>query len=357
LWWGPGFTEWRNVTSARPQFHGHYQPHLPADLGFYDLRVPEVREHQAALAVEAGLGGFVYYHYWFNGKRLLERPVDDMLASGRPAFPFCLAWANENWTRRWDGGENEILVAQHYSAQDDLEHIRALRPVLTDDRYLKRNGKPMLLVYRSSKLPDPAATMDRWRAEVRRWGLPGLYLVRVESFRTETGDARCLGFDSAIEFQPFWAHVPGPTINFRARRRLQRLSSRYSHNVFQYDKLVANAMSAATPDYPRWPGVTPGFDNSARRRREATILIGSNPQSYRLWLEQALGASDRLAHRLGDGAPGLVFINAWNEWAEGNHLEPDLRHGKAFIEATRAAIDNHMALRPGFDHPVEAHGA
>jgi lipopolysaccharide biosynthesis protein len=343
-WWGSGFTEWRNVAKARPRFRGHYQPHLPLDLGFYDLRVPEVREQQAVLAREAGVDGFVYYHYWFNGTRLLERPFDDMLSSGRPNFPFCLAWANENWTRRWDGGDDEILIGQEYSTEDDLKHIRSLRPALIDDRYLTFEGKPVLLIYRSSRLPSSVATTDLWRSEVERWGLPGLYLLKVESFSSEKGDPGSQGYDAAVEFQPFWAHVPRSRMNRHLRYRLGRLSPRFLHNVHHYDDLVSNATRAALPDYARWPGVTPGFDNSARRQREATILLSSTPESYRRWLVQALRRSDELATRTGDNR-GLVFINAWNEWAEGNHLEPDLRDGRAFLDATRAAVNHHRALQ------------
>lgn len=355
-WWGKGFTEWRNVASARPQFRGHYQPHMPGELGFYDLRLPEVRDRQAELARACGLDGFVFYHYWFNGKRLLERPVDEILSSGRPEFPFCLAWANENWTRRWDGGDNEILMAQRYSPEDDLAHIRALRPALTDDRYLTRDGKPVLLLYRSSLLPDARATTDLWRSEAERCGLPGLYLLRVESFRGETGDPRTLGFDAAVQFQPSWENVPALEPSIRIRRRFQRLTTRYSHRVLRYDGLAGNAIAAAPPVYPRWPGVTPGFDNSARRRREATILVGGTPEAYGRWLEHALEASDELASELGDGDPGLVFVNAWNEWAEGNHLEPDLRHGTAYLDATRAAVDRYAARRARADGSTPAHG-
>lgn len=344
-WWGRGFTEWRNVAKARPQFRGHYQPHLPADLGYYDLRLPEVREHQADLATAAGLGGFVYYHYWFNGKRLLERPVDEVLASRQPRFPFCLAWANENWTRRWDGGDHEILMDQRYSPADDLAHIRSLRGALTDDRYVTMQGKPVLLIYRSSQLPDPVATTDCWRREVERWGLPGLYLLRVESFRTETGDPRQAGFDAAVQFQPSWENIPRAPLRFRTRQRLQRFGDRYSHRVFRYDELVELAVAAPPKDYPRWPCVTPGFDNSSRRRHEATILLEPSPATYSHWLRVALERSETVAVLAGGDASGLVFVNAWNEWAEGNHLEPDLRFGSAFIEATRRAVEHHRSTR------------
>ncbi len=174
-WWGRGFTEWTNVTRARPLFPGHYQPQLPADLGFYDLRLPESRLAQAELARAHGIGAFCYYHYWFNGRRILQRPFDEMLSSGQPDFPFCLCWANENWTRAWDGMEREVLLGQRYSAEDDLDHIRWLCNAFADPRYLRINGRPLFLVYRIEDLPDPAATAERWRAEARALGIGELY--------------------------------------------------------------------------------------------------------------------------------------------------------------------------------------
>src|SRR6266446_2869134 len=181
-WWGKGFTEWTNVTKARPLFRGHYQPHLPADLGFYDLRVAESREAQADLARQYGITGFCYYHYWFAGKRLLHRPFDEVLTSGRPDFPFCLCWANENWTRVWDGGGSEVLMEQTYSEQDDRAHIQALMPAFADTRYFRIDGRPLFLVYRTELLPEPARTADIWRSEVSKAGLGDLYLARVENF-------------------------------------------------------------------------------------------------------------------------------------------------------------------------------
>jgi lipopolysaccharide biosynthesis protein len=195
-WWGKGFTEWKNVASAAPLFSGHYQPHLPADLGFYDLRLPDARAAQAELAAEYGIYGFCYYHYWFNGRQVLERPVNEILASGEPEFPFCLCWANENWTRRWDGLIDEILLEQRYTPADDLAYIRTLMPFFLDQRYIRVMDRPFA-VYRASKLPDPQKTTDLWRREAYREGLKGLFLVSVESY-SELGDPRDIGFDCAF---------------------------------------------------------------------------------------------------------------------------------------------------------------
>ena len=338
-WWGKGFTEWTNVRKARPQFAGHYQPHVPSDLGYYDLRDPIVRQLQADMASEAGVSAFAYYHYWFNGRQLLERPLNEVIESKEPEYPFMMVWANENWTRRWDGGDDQILMEQHYSANDDLNHIRALRPALSDERYLRRDGKPVLAIYRILRLPNPLATTEIWRAEVERWGLPGIYLMSIESCGDPVSDPRLLGFDAAVEFQPSWSNLPRTPIRFFLRRKLNRLLPQFSHHVLDYDDVAKKAMSEPMPTYPRWPGVTPGFDNTARRRNDATILRRSSPIIYKKWLENALLRSRKVATDYYDGSQGFVFVNAWNEWGEGNHLEPDNLHGREFLDATRDALE------------------
>ena len=200
-WWGKGFTEWTSVTKACPLFRGHYQPHLPADLGFYDLRVAESREAQADLAREYGVTGFCYYHYWFSGKRLLHRPFDEVLTSGRPDFPFCLCWANENWTRVWDGGDSEVLVEQTYSEQDDVAHIRWLARAFADPRYIRIKDKPLFIIYRAHKLPDIRKTTAIWRDECRSLGIGEIFLCRVDT-GTDILPPNEVGLDAAVEFQP-----------------------------------------------------------------------------------------------------------------------------------------------------------
>jgi len=329
-WWGTGFTEWRNVAAARPLFRGHEQPHIPADLGFYDLRLAETREAQAALAREYGIHGFCYYHYWFAGKRLLGRPLDEVLASGRPDFPFCLCWANENWSRIWDGSDTEILIEQTYSEQDDLEHIRFLLERFRDPRYVRVEGKPLFLVYKAAKLPDAARTTALWREEAAKQGLPGLYLCKVESHDDPRDPPAALGFDAAVEFQPDPLCFPRPLGKNPFWRLLMEIGlTRRSYATYDYDGLVENALARPQPDYLRFPCVTPSWDNSPRRKKAPTIFRGATPGKYGRWLAESL-------RRFRPPTPeeNFVFINAWNEWAEGNHLEPCRRWGRGYLEET-----------------------
>jgi lipopolysaccharide biosynthesis protein len=338
-WWGTGFTEWTNVTRARPLFPGHYQPHLPADLGFYDLRLQQAREAQAELARAHGVHGFVYYHYWFSGRRVLEHPLQEVLRLGEPDFPFCVAWANESWTRTWDGGSSDVLLKQEYSVEDDVAHIRALRPALTDSRYICVRDRPVLLIYRASALTDARATTDRWRQEAERWGLPGLYLLRIESFPSEAGDPRDAGFDAAVEFQPRHWDLPPESSMYRAARRMMRGKRLFSNTVVSYGSIVDREMQRPLPAYPRWPGVTPMWDNSPRRRTNALIVTDSTPDMYARWLEAAVRRSLTVAATADLSGEALVFVNAWNEWAEGNHLEPDQRHGLAYLEHHKSTVE------------------
>jgi lipopolysaccharide biosynthesis protein len=354
-WWGKGFTEWRNVTKARPLFPGHYQPHLPADLGFYDLRLPEVREAQAEMAREYGINGFCYYHYWFNGRRIIERPFNEVLASGKPDFPFCLCWANENWTRRWDGNDEHVLLRQEYTHEDDLMHIQSLIPAFRDERYIRIDGKPLFLVYRAELMPDPKRTAEIWREAATKAGLGGIYLARVESYNSVIKGitAPDLGFDADVEFAPFsW-----PLGNVKFREPLHRLLTTIGvlpknlarNDIIEYGKMVRGMMDRPEPDWVRFQCVTPSWDNSARRKEGASIFHGSTPEKYEAWLREA--ARKTAVKQSGDER--IVFINAWNEWAEGNHLEPDLKWGHGYLEATRAALEAASAAVPLRNKPNE----
>ena len=321
-WWGEGFTEWTNVTKTVPVFEGHHQPQLPADLGFYDLRVPEVLEKQADLARRYGIYGFCFYYYWFNGRRLLERPLDQMMKRGKPDFPFCVCWANENWTRAWDGSVKEILLEQHYSTEADFQLIDDLIPLFEDPRYIRVDGAPLFLVYRASDIPDVKASIVRWRARCAERGIAKVHIAMVQSFGNI--DPRPAGFDSAVEFPPHVKHrlVPPdfmPTVDPEFRGYME-----------DYLALATDQVSLPLPPFVRYRGAMMAWDNSARRGKNAHIVIRSSPGMYQRLFSRLVEQTMQLRKV----QEPLLFINAWNEWAEGTHLEPDRRYGKAWLEAT-----------------------
>jgi lipopolysaccharide biosynthesis protein len=331
-WWGPGFTEWTNVVRGDPLFEGHYQPRLPADLGFYDLRVPEVREEQADFASRHGIEGFCYWHYWFEGERLLSRPFDEVLASGRPEFPFCLSWANETWSRRWHGAgiPDEILQEQTYSERDDVDHARWLLPAFADPRYISVDGRPIYLVYRPHDLPDPRRTTEAFREACVREGLPEPYLIGLNAHRPNE-DTRPLGFDCTLNFEPQLSAVPGPT----------------EPGLKIYDYTIATqSMRDQSRDYPIHPCVMVSWDNTPRRGKDGIVFINSTPETFGRHLRDA---AESVTQECAEER--LLFINAWNEWAEGNHLEPDLRHGVGWLEAVQqVVVDTNRGNQAGAGH-------
>ena len=315
-WWGPGFTEWSNVRPAEPQFAEHYQPHEPhPDLGYYDLTKPEILERQAALARSAGIYGFCYYYYWFGGKRLLERPLDAMLASGRPEMPFCFCWANEHWSRRWDGREREILIAQSHSPEDDLAIIADLARGFSDQRYIRIEGAPLLLVYRPALLPDACSTFQRWRDWCRDQGIGPLHLAGVKGFGCD--EAGKWGLDSLVEFPPNDSgaqQLPHDAVAGKPD---------FEGKLFDYRQVRAACLKPGRPPYRLFRGVMPSWDNTARRKNRGSVFVKSSPGAFANWLRSTV-ARTREEH---DPEHRIVFINAWNEWAEGCHLEPDCRYG------------------------------
>ncbi len=329
-WWGRGFTEWTNVTKAKPQFSGHYQPHLPSDLGFYDLRLAETREDQADLARQYGVHGFCYYHYWFHGTRILERIFEDVFNSGKPDFPFCLCWANESWTKTWVGGDKDILLHQTYSAEDDLNHIKYLIPIFKDPRYIRVNNKPLLVIYRTDtiteRLPEMLAV---WNEELNKAGIEGLHLCGVRNPPPEK-------FSATINFFPDFRLIP-----FSIQDKLKYTFGRdvlksFKHTIVSYPKLVEHIMNSSSPDYPMYHCPVPSWDNTPRRGdTSALILKDSNPEIFEKWLDFCLQDTIKKF----DGEEQLVFINAWNEWAEGTHLEPDQKWGHAYLKAVLNSLE------------------
>jgi hypothetical protein len=325
-WWGRGFTEWTNVTRAKPLFEGHQQPRRPADLGFYDLRVPEIRELQADLARAHGIHGFCYYYYWFGGRRLLERPLDDMISSRQPDLPFCICWANENWTRRWDGDEHEVLVGQDHSPESDRRFILDVIPILRDPRYIRFEGKPVLLVYRAGMLPDPSRTTEVWRERSREHGIPDLHLVAAQTFGL--GDPRPLGFDAAVEFPPHGIR------GYHITHEIQALHPEFRGKIYDYRHVVDSCIHRPKEPYQLHRGVMVAWDNTARRGLDAHVYHHGSAEEYERWLGAIL--SDACQDT--SSADPMIFVNAWNEWAEGAYLEPDFASGHAYLQATRRTL-------------------
>jgi len=328
-WWGPGFTEWTNVAAARPVFDGHRQPLIPSELGFYDLSHDDVRERQLALAAQHGVAGLMYYYYWFAGKRLMSKPIESLLASDLDQ-PFCVMWANENWTRRWDGQQNDVLIGQHYDEVPAEDFIDDILDFLADPRYLRVNNRPVLAVYRFTSLPDYVKTVTHWRARAREAGVGELHILSVDFVSDgENLDTDNEHIDGRLGFPPhnhLWSWMPHKEL---------RPNPQFEGSILNYVDMARDSesrlASGETPD-DYYPGVMVNFDNTARRQWKPDIWVGSNPYTFRRWLSAAVEA---LQHRPADER--IVFVNAWNEWAEGAVLEPTTRFGRAYLHAVRSA--------------------
>ena len=330
-WWGKGFTEWTNVAGAQPIYDGQNQPLLPSELGFYDLRAPGVRAAQYALAKSAGIEGFMYYYYWFAGKKLMDLPVEK-LVSNTGNEPFCIMWANENWTRRWDGRESNVLIGQDYDKAPAADFIHDVIHLLKDSRYIQIDGKPVLAVYRITQLPDFEDVIRYWREYAESAGLPGLTLLSVDvgtSYDGLGGDIRDHGMDAFLEFPPHNKHWAA------WEREGTEFDDRFQGNTLRYDSMVQQAELTMLEgvDDARFPGVMVNYDNTARRQWQPDLWWGSNPYTFRRWLNSTVSA---VAHRERDQR--VVFINAWNEWAESAVLEPTLRFGKSYLLAVRDVL-------------------
>lgn len=335
-WWGPGFTEWVNVARARKLFPGHYQPHLPGELGFYDLRSGETRAQQAALASEHGVTAFCFWHYWFAGRRMLERPVDEWVRSGEPDYPFCLGWANETWGGRWVGATQKVLIEQTYPGEDDhRRHFDALLEAFHDPRYLRVDGKPFFLLYRPKQIPDLDRFVDLWRTLADEAGLPGLFFVG------QAGDLESVDDLASLDAVHRWRLLPLPAyraaVSHARYRPYPRVLTWATHHdrlrVMRYATWGRYEVVDRPDDGFGIPAVVPGWDNTPRAGRSGIVFHNAEPAMFADQVEQAL--------RVLDGRPRerrVLIVRSWNEWAEGNHLEPDRKYGRGHLEAFRDTV-------------------
>ena len=327
-WWGKGFTEWTNVIRARPLFQGHVQPKIPGLLGYYDLRDINVMKRQAELAQQFGIYGFCFYYYYFNGKRLMEKPLENFLQCQDVKMPFCVCWANENWTRRWDGREKDILIAQNYSPEDDIAFIKGLLPYFRDERYIRIHDKPVLLIYNVKQFPDICATVQRWRETLKK-EKEDVYLVMVHFYGPH--DPRPCGFDAAAEFRPH--ELQHSWLDYTA---VPDLVPTFKGSVWDYSTVTA--LNPPRPEeYPLFRGVCVNFDNTARRGVTADLFVNSTPKDYEIWFD----AVCRFTQGAMPPEERYVFINAWNEWAEGAMLEPDRAWGFGYLNATSRVLSKY----------------
>ncbi|MCC4254789.1 glycoside hydrolase family 99-like domain-containing protein [Sphingobium naphthae] len=330
-WWGEGFTEWTNVVGAKSVFPGHYQPHVPADFGYYDLRVEDIQRQQIDLAKRYGIEGFCYYYYWFSGKKLMTMPIDRHVEKSLD-MDFCLCWANENWSRRWDGSESDVLIAQRHVEEDDVEFIRSCIKFFKSERYIKIDGAPLLLVYRVSLLQNPEATVARWRKIVKSHGFPDLHVSMVESFGLT--DPNSYGCDSSCQFPPHGVVVPEITT------KVEGLDPAYRGKIYDYREVVRSEIARPIPDYMQFRCAMPSWDNTSRKGKDGNVFAYSSPDLFEVWL----GYLCSQARENLPPASRFVFINAWNEWAEGAHLEPDAQNGHAFLASVRSALTHDSGI-------------
>ncbi len=324
IWWGKGFTEWTNVSKAVPQFLGHYQPRIPGELGYYDLRVPDVQRNQVRLAKNYGIHGFCFYYYWFNGKRLLEKPLDQFVNDPSIDFPFCICWANENWTRRWDGLSNEILISQEHSFETDKVLIHDLVHLFKNPRYIRIDGRPLLIVYRADILQNTNEVLDYWRNYSEEIGVGKPFILAAQTFGYD--DPSDDGFDGAVEFPPHNGEII-PEIT----DKVTLLNNHYNGHIFRYSDFANGSINRIkTRHFKRFNTIFPGWDNEPRRSGNGMTFDGSSPKIYGNWLEKAC----QHAFVNFPEEERIVFINAWNEWGEGAYLEPDRKFGYAYLQKT-----------------------
>lgn len=348
-WWGAGFTEWRNVVRGAPRFAGHYQPRIPRDLGFYDLTDDHTLEAQAQLAKANGVDAFCFYYYWFDGKRLLERPLDRFLESDID-HSFCIMWANENWTRTWDGKANDVLISQSYRTEQTIDFIRDTARYMKDPRYVRVQGRPLFILYRPALLPDARATLERWRILWNEELGVEPWILMVQCFGEE--DPRQFGLDGAVEFPPHKVTANVPDID----KSLTVFDPEFKGLVMDYETVVKHSLSIPAPAFPLIKTASPTWDSDARRPGRGTTLHGSTPRLFETWMQGIIEFAQE--HPFADEP--MVFINAWNEWAEGAYLEPDVHNGHAYLNSMRRAVIQQNQSQPALllvGHDAHANGA
>jgi hypothetical protein len=339
-WWGKGFTEWTNVARAKPLFKGHYQPHIPADLGFYDLRLPEARKAQADMAKEAGIEGFAYWHYWFSGRRILEKPFNEVLASGNPDFPFCLAWANETWTGIWHGMKNKVLIAQEYPGKEDYKnHFYAVLDAFKDPRYIRVDNKPLFYIYKPGSVPDTLELIDTWNSLANENGLDGIYFVAPDSFPEKNAqEFFTKGYNGihSFRFEESFTKIPGHKLYQRIMRKFLRtfkLSKKIDLNIYDYREFIKNLVTENDAQRSFFPTIYPAWDNSPRCGVNGLIMENSTPDTFRVHVRKALNVvKDKEFDKR------IIFLKSWNEWAEGNYMEPDLKFGTQYLDVLKSEM-------------------
>ncbi|HJC83771.1 MAG TPA: glycoside hydrolase family 99-like domain-containing protein [Candidatus Anaerostipes avicola] len=330
-WWGKGTTEWNNVNQAIPQFIGHYQPRKPGELGYYDLRLKENMERQIELAKNYGISEFCFYYYWFDGQRLLERPLNMFLRNKDLKIEFSYCWANENWTKRFSGTDAGALMKITQSVESYVQFIDSILCDMLDSRYHRINGRPVLSIYRPSSIPNPLKVLRIWRDKAKEKIGTDLYLIAILEANNQH-DWLSEGFDALSEFQP-------RSIEYKCKnitKEVHPLRKDFSGKVYDYEDLVLSKRYDINFNKKCYPAVMPMWDNTARRNHRGTIFHGSTPDLYKLWLENTI---ERVNHNLKLDEK-RIFINAWNEWGEGAYMEPDYDFGYAYLQATYEALVN-----------------
>jgi hypothetical protein len=336
-WWGKGFTEWTNVGKAKALFKGHYQPKVPTELGYYDLRMPEVRQAQADLAKEHGIEGFCYWHYWFgHGKQLLERPFNEVLASGKPDFPICLGWANHDWKDKQFSrkGNNRMLMKQEYpGVEDHVQHFTTVLPAFRDKRYVRVDNKPVFLIYDPHSLPDLSGFISLWQKLARENGLDGIHFIANTHQIDDIDGFRQKGFDAVNILRFFHFIKQELSLVNRARMKFSRIVLKRGH-VYDYGLAARHFQGEEDELEYCYPSLIPNWDHSPRSGRQGHIFVNSHPQEFKKHVKRVL---ELIRHKAPEHR--IVMLKSWNEWGEGNYVEPDLKYGRGYLEAIKSAIE------------------